>query len=544
MKNEILIPASNENATVLFRDALKKCVAGKENVIRFENSVYHFSREGAYCGMFYPIYNQKSEKYVNFPLFGVENLTIDGNGATFLFEDRVYPFIAQNAKNLSFQNFTVDFSFPRYCNTRVEHADENGFSLRILQDDLDCWVNEKGNVVFRSGSDFMSTGKKKYFLQSNKDHCYLITGETNADVSYLAAKLVTADAAKDGSLLSFTYTTEERLICEPGDLLTLSFDEDRENSVFFLEECKNVRFDHVSIIRGAGFGILAQLSDNITIENCVMAIPENRKKSERISITADLIHMVHCTGTIRIENNRLEDCLDDAINIHGQYMRMKKFLSADRVELEFCHPTHGCRKLYEPGDRLVVSDPESFLEKTQLIVRSVNTEIDGKNIKMQLQFTENLPECVSPGDLLENPECMPVILIRNNRILRCPHIRLSSSRYMEVSGNQLELTCCGVYISDLEEYWFESGRVKNVLIEKNHFLDSSAAGLADGVTMEHSTGNCEEYYHENITIRDNVFELKNGTTIHAKNVDGLMLQNNTFLSGKPVEIMNCKNIIR
>ena len=536
--NEVLVRKTDSDATAEVLSALSKTEKGKNNIIKFENGVYHFRRENAFYGYFCPVYNPNGYKYVHFPLINKENVTIDGNGAVFMFEDRVYPFITQCSSNITYKNFTVDFSFARYAYVTVTEATDEGFTLKIAQNDLTYSVEDDHNLTFISGSDRICTGEKRFFLQNltRQANCYLLAGDTTDPLINPATILVFTDAYDKGEkTIHFKYRSESNHFdCRVGDTAVLSFDENRENSVFYLEDSKNISFENVTVLRGAGFGILATLTENIHIDGCSFSIPEERKSTEIISVTADLIHFMHCSGTVLIENSVFEDCLDDAVNIHGQYMRIKKLLSENSAEVEFCHQSHACRTLYKKGDFLTVSDSETMLEKGSVTVISESQICDGGNLSVT--FSENINGVLSPGDYLENPSRMPVIIFRNNSVSRCPHIRISSSKYMEVSHNYLNLGGTGVYIADLFSYWFESGRVHSVLIEKNRFEDSTVHGTAAGIEITSSRPG--GYRHENITIRDNTFKMQKSFAIYAENVDNLTLKNND-LGGADEIIKNC-----
>lgn len=536
--NEILIKKTDSDVTAEVLSALDKTEKDKNNIIKFEKGVYHFRRENAFRDYFCPVYNPNGYKYVHFPLLGKANVTIDGDGAVFMFHDRVYPFITQCSENITYKNFTVDFSFARYAYVSVIKSDDSGFKLKVVQNNLTYNVEKNHNLTFISGSDRICTGEKRFFLQNltRQSNCYLLAGETKDPLINPATILVFTDAYDEGeNTLSFKYLPgSNHFDCSEGDTAVLSFDQNRENSVFYLEDSKNITFENVTVSRGAGFGILATVTENIHIDGCSFQIPEERKKTEIISVTADLIHFMHCSGTVLIENSVFEDCLDDAVNIHGQYMRVKNILSDNSAEIEFCHQSHACRTLYKKGDLLTVSDGKTMLEKGNVTVISESQICDGGNLLVT--FSENIRDLLSPGDYIENPTRMPVIIFRNNSVSRCPHIRISSSKYMEVSSNDLRLGGTGVYIADLFSYWFESGRVHSVLIEKNRFEDLTSHGTADGIEI--TSNRPGGYNHENIIIRNNEFKMQKGFAICAENVDSLTLKNNN-LGGADEMIKNC-----
>ena len=94
---------------------------------------YSFGMEGVFRGVFAPSNNDTGEKRVVFPLIGKKRLRIDGRGAVLSFTERLFPFILQDCEDVVLENFTIDFSFPRYAVAEVLRADAEGLTLRAFR---------------------------------------------------------------------------------------------------------------------------------------------------------------------------------------------------------------------------------------------------------------------------------------------------------------------------------------------------------------------------------------------------------------------------
>ena len=209
------IKNTTENTTPIIRRILDICA--EDDYISFEKGVYRFNREGSYHGTFYPSNNLSGEKDVVFPILEKRNLVVDGNGSKFIFCDRIFPFIVQNCKNVTFRNFSIDFSFPRYCFAEVEHCDGQSLTVSIDREKYNFYTNS-GNIEFVCGNDTISTSKKKLFIKNiTKDTVfYLFAGKCEATSENLPAPSV------------FTY------------------DEETENGIIFTIDkiTKNISFSH------------------------------------------------------------------------------------------------------------------------------------------------------------------------------------------------------------------------------------------------------------------------------------------------------------
>lgn len=192
--SEILIRNTNENATPIIQKVLDN-IEDNTTVV-FEKGVYNFSAEGAYTGDFYPSNNASGEKNVIFYICGKKNITINGNGAKFVFCDRVFPIIAENSENITFKNFSIDFSFARYCEAVAVKADESGFELKCLQKDLKFAANAEGELIFTGGNKLHSNAVRKFFIvnRSKNTVCFFEAPSNKENKQGLPAKLITARA--------------------------------------------------------------------------------------------------------------------------------------------------------------------------------------------------------------------------------------------------------------------------------------------------------------------------------------------------------------
>lgn len=503
--------------------------------ILLENAAYAFDGRGAYRGWFAPSNNQTGEKQVAFPLLGKKGLHLDGQGAVITFRDRLFPFILQDCQDVILENFTLDFSFPRYAVAVLTESDAQGLTLEIDPARYPFRVEADGALAFQAGSQWRSTREKKFFLASPAGAApsvYLVAGDTADPLTNLAAPVLRTDAAllAPGRVRLRYRAGSPRLACAPGAQLILSHDEDRENDVFFLERCKNVTLRHIRVLRGAGMGVVGQLCENVCIDG--MRIAPDPARQEPLSITADAFHFLHCSGDLIIRRCEVRHSLDDAVNIHGIYTQAVS-VSGHEALVRLGHQEQYGFNPYCPGDEVDVLREGRAAGRLRIAASRLTP--DGAAIA--LSFAQTAEGTLCPGDYLDNPGRMPRVLLEGNVFEDCPRVLLSSPQPMRVAGNDLRL-CGALTLIGGVDYWFESGMVRQALITGNRFSPLGKPHPA----MEIRVNGGGAQRHEHITITEN--RLSGASLLlSAAGARGLTLRGNRSDQGDcEIRLRGCEDV--
>ena len=75
--------------------------------------------------------NDDGIKHIVFDLSGLENVTVDGNGAELLMHGQIIPFFMENAKKITIKNLTIDWAHPFYAQGEVVAAGAAWFEVRF-----------------------------------------------------------------------------------------------------------------------------------------------------------------------------------------------------------------------------------------------------------------------------------------------------------------------------------------------------------------------------------------------------------------------------
>ncbi len=520
MKKKITIQNTTENMTPVIREILDTLDNDTETVIEFEKGEYHFHKYGSLHQMSYSACGASTENDTVFTIFDKKNVTIDGNGSDFVFCDRVQPFTLRNSENITLRNFTTDFSFMRYAYAEILSVSEEGMEL-YLDPELFQYSVKDGAILFHCGVEDMSTECRKIsckpICRTSGGIFFLYIGNYSGRYNP-AAPNVLADAEKteNGVFLRYRENTSKPNF-QVGGRICLAYDNDREMQAFHSEFSKNITLQNVTIHRQGGMGFVADVCDNIILDHFNIQLKPGRE--EYFTTTADGIFLTNCGGEFILRNSRITDTYDDAMNVHGYYTEIQDVLSENKVRIAHLHPSHWGLVQYLPGDTVFFSDPVTHDEVGSAEISEVSYDDDRRNI--QLTFRDNTP--LKKHLLIENRTRMAEVLIEDNEIKNCPHIRLSSRR-MVVRRNKLSLSAGDIYVDDLIDFYKEYGAVESLLITENHFGNTGGHNIHI-LSQRVPTSN---HLHENITIENNVFMRTKKAALSITAVQNLIERNNTF----------------
>ena len=472
--------------------------------ITFEKGEYHFFEQGAVCEKFAPSNNATGVKKIAFPIIGINNITIDGGGSTFVFHGAVSPFIASKSCNITIKNAVLTTHLPPYVLMKITESNDDGFSA----DYIDCGIpfeTHNGALIFKTDRGDISTADKNLSLHATNRLAiqYLFTEKCPASRENLATTYIDCNAKKHGNSIEFRYSEDKnasRSVYSVGETVSINLEENRYRDVFFLEDSEDIKLSGISIIRGGGMGVIAQLCRNIEIEKITVK-PTN---GELITTTADIIHLINCSGKVSIHHCEFESSLDDACNIHGTYTYVSGS-GQNYIDVRYGHPQQDFLDLYKKGDTLTVINNDTLEQVANISVSSCEFT-DDTGLAMRIYTESALPQEIGKNFLVESAQRMPDIHIYSNQSANIPNWRLSGAGNIVVEDNIYTDCFCPVYSYDLAKYWFESGRIKNLTVRNNIFRKArfDKGFIVTGVSGFDGPNTPE--IHENITVENNTFE--------------------------------------
>lgn len=524
------IKPNTENATPLFACMMQDvadCKTDKPIVIRFDSGTYHFYETELSLREYYiSNHDQENPKKVGMALEHLRNVTIDGQGADFVFHGRMLPVSLIHSENCTLKNFSIDFARPHIVQVEVlENKGKDGIVFELAPYYNYRITEDEGFETFEA--DAVCRPFTGIAFEPDTKHILYRTSDLNCDLS------IVKPTAKSRVLYAPKWQ-DERL--KKGTLVALRTYH-RPAPAVFLSEDKNVTLKNVKIHYAEGMGVLAQLCKNILLDSVSVCLKDS---SRCFTTQADATHFSGCKGKIVSKNGLYENMMDDAINVHGTYLKLLSVVNDSTVEAAYMHPQTWGFKWGDAGDSVQFIKSETMdVLPTFYKIKTITPK--NKNAKeFVITFDKPLAEELYAKEAfgMENLTWTPSVeflnnVVRNNRargaLFSTPReVKVLNNTFDHVSGAAILL--CG----DCNG-WYETGACRNVLISGNKFENvlTSLFQFTNAVISIYPEIPCLEkqntYFHRNITITDNLFQTFDKPIVYAKSTDGLYFRNNTVI---------------
>lgn len=537
--------------TRAIKAALQACKEQGATKLIFPKGRYDFHPTFAEEVYYFISNNDEGLKRVAFPMFGIENLTLDGQDSEFIFHGFINPFIVEDSKNITFKNFSIDFSRPFHSEGIILGYDENGMDIEISKGFP--FKVHRGTLLFTDGQK-----EEGQLTTVSKGNIY---GSAHM-LEYDTEKRETAYMAKDFYFSPINGYPAKRLggrkvrINVPGLTgktgNTMVFGPNHRNYPgFVVSDSVDIVFRNVTLHHSGGMGILGQRTHNVTVDQCKVTPSTGRM----VSTTADATHFVNCTGKITLTNNLFENQKDDATNIHGIYVQVVEKTGPDSIIVQFKHRQQHGFDFLKPGMNVELVRGKSMITYATATVK--NAERINKECT-EVSFTTALPENLILGDALAEIRDYPEVLIAGNTIRnnRARGMLLNCRGKTVVENNYFHTPGAAILFEGDSFFWFEQGGVRDCTIRNNVF-DNCVYGVWGKAVIDVKAGIREDKetsrYNKNVLIENNTFRMyDDGTLLNAYCVDGLTWRNNTVEQtsayparkdpGKPFKINFCDNV--
>ena len=503
-------------------NALSECHTKNADVLHFSKGEYHFSDEFAFeIVLCISNHGENGFKRTAFLLENKDKFVIDGGGSHFVFDSVMNMITVLNCKNIVLKNFTVSMPIAPYPEGRVVAVSENYFDVEFsYHNEL---VVEENDLLIPTGDRFERAVCNIEFNGETHEIEYG-TGDQTAGIPLYQLK-----KEKIGANTVRFYDAPR--IPKIGNVLALMIGRRHVAGLFF-DGCEDVKIENVTINSCVGIGIMAQRCRNITVSGCSVTSADGKY----VSSGADATHFVGCMGKIIVQDCLFEHMLDDALNVHGIYLKVHHSKEKKAI-VKFCNSTSTGLKLFKRGDRICEMDSRTLLPETEATV------LEAKKINNELiELTFNEPVKLSEGNVIENLTTYPELILRssviqNNRargiLIATKHCVIEDCDF-HTSGSAILLECDG-------RFWYESGAVKNIIIKNNRFLGCKYATWESGIISvpQRAISAKNRYYHGTVSIIGNTFNLCYDDVVYADNIAELVYKDNV---SDIEQVLNIANI--
>lgn len=456
----------------------------------------------------------------------MQDVTVEGNGSTFMYHGKMTTFAAIESKNVVFQNFKVNFSVPTVIDITVEEKTENSATVFIPE----CYEYEiNGKSITWLGETSPYTSERYWSGKNGMNYAQAINLNTGITQRLSLPLFSGVKDIEDlgNNRVKFNYTAQAPASVQTGICYQIR-NTVRDHAGTFFWNSEDVTAKNLDIQYIHGFGMVGQTSTNITLDTINFAAPEESGRTT--AGYADFIQMSGCKGLVKVVNSSFSNPHDDPINIHGTFLQVSERISDRQFKVQYKHnETAGFPNFF-------VGDEVEFMTKGNMIpvensvakVAAVEGPTSEDLTSIIITLDKDMPAEIGQNThVVENITYTPSVEIKNNVFKETPTrgILVTTRKKVVIENNLFDgMNMSGIYISNDAQGWYESGPVKDVLIQNNTFTRCASPVIY--IEPTNPTVSTEQTVHKNIKIMNNRFNIKDSQVLNAKSVDGLTFSNN------------------
>lgn len=522
----------------------EKCEEGQTIVVTLPKGRYEFYPDSAAERVYFiSNHDQVNPKKVGLPFEGMKNLVFDGQGSELIFHGRMLPVSLLDSKNCVLKNFSIDFENPQISQVKVVENDTVNGGITF---EVSPWTHYeiRDSVFVAKGEGWEIVPTSGIAFEGDTRHLVYRTGDIRVGVrgvAEVAPRRVHSPRWKDNRLV-------------PGTVIALRNGERPAPGVFLYHDV-NTTLENIRVHYVEGMGLLAQMSENITLDGFSVCL-RGEDDPRYFTTQADATHFSGCKGAIISKNGLYEGMMDDAINVHGTYLKVVRRINESTLIGRYMHPqSYG----FEWGR---VGDSVQFIQSnTMELIGTINRIAAIKAIdqpdyhgakEFEIRFEDPIDPsiCEENGFGIENLEWTPTVLFSHN-VIRNNRARgslFSTPRKTVVEHNVFDHTSgTAILLCGDCNGWFETGACRDVLIRKNSFINSltnmfqfTNAVISIYPEIPDLAGQ-RKYFHSGIVIDSNEFVTFDRPLVYAKSVDGLVFTNNTVQQNRDYPAFHWNN---
>lgn len=516
-----LAPNTFTDATTRVQQAIAACKDKPGAILEFAPGRYDFYPDSAVKKVYF-ISNTSSEtevpektKTIGLFFENFKNLTIEGNGAEFVFHGKMTTWIFDECENITMRHVTIDAERPSMSEMTLKTVTPQMVVAAIHPDSRYSIIDQRlewhgprwGMKIFHSV--LADTAKGVYTYSSwapfQKSRAVSIAPNT---VQFT------------GDFSGFKGA--------PGNIFTVR-DGIRDQVGAFINHCRNVQLEHINMRYMHGLGIVSQFSENLHYSHIQIMPAENSGRA--MAAFADGMHFSGCKGDITITDSHFKGLHDDPVNVHGTHLVITEKAGPRVLKLRFMHhQTYGFQAFFA-GDSISFVHPATLQGYAK--GRVTAARMTGER-EMELALDKDLPEGIVAGDCLENITWVPSLTVRNClfEAVNTRGLLVTTPKKVVIANNRFYRTGMhAILIADDAASWFESGPVADVQISGNTF-EGCGYNLAPdnnyviAIAPENHQLLKGYMVHHNIRITDNEFRIYDYPVLTARSTGNLSFSRN------------------
>lgn len=478
--------AADDNYSA-FCKAIEYCKANPNITLKVDGGKYYFRTDKAIM------------------LDGLKNVLIDADGAQFIFENPNYFHIVNcNCIEIRGLGITWNLDISRLASlVKIRNASKESHSFELEFTELNEVSADIPIMAFtKYDPETLTPGTRQDFKEN---YVYQFPGsiKTVEKTGHNVLKVT-----HDGSLDNYT----------DGEVYLLRHHVYGGNA-FNVYNTSNITFSGIKLYAVAGMGwLIENRSEHFQLLGCVIGLdPEH--DDNRISTTADGVHIANTNGKFRISGCDFSFMGDDDVNVHDNIATVTDKLDEKTVEI------------YTNANNFAAGDTAIFSSKgfDRLGFSAEVTSVEGK----KLTFDKELPDyivkdcIVSNGNIDSGNYVISGNYFHENRarglLLQSNNGLCENNRFYKTMANPIKV------IMDISSgLWLEGTGVNGLVIRNNSFVECNvvewSAQISISTNIDGKSADSTLFY--NITVENNSFDNFYGRLVDASNVSNLNICGN------------------
>lgn len=478
--------AADDNYSA-FCKAIEYCKANPNITLKVDGGKYYF----------------RTDKSIM--LDGLKNVLIDADGAQFIFENPNYFHIVNcNCIEIRGLGITWNLDVSRLASlVKIRNASKESHSFELEFTELNEVSADIPIMAFtKYDPEILTPGTRQDFKEN---YVYQFPGSIKAveKTEHNVLKVT-----HDGSLDNYT----------DGEVYLLRHHVYGGNA-FNVYNTSNITFSGIKLYAVAVMGwLIENRSEHFQLLGCVIGLdPEH--DDNRISTTADGMHIANTNGKFRISGCDFSFMGDDDVNVHDNIATVTDKLDEKTVEI------------YTNANNFAAGDTAIFSSKDfdRLGFSAEVTSVEGK----KLTFDKELPDyivkdcIVSNGSIDSGNYVISGNYFHENRarglLLQSNNGLCENNRFYKTMANPIKV------IMDISSgLWLEGTGVNGLVIRNNSFVECNvvewSAQISISTNIDGKSADSTLFY--NITVENNSFDNFYGRLVDASNVSNLKICGN------------------
>lgn len=508
-------PDSKTDSTPAFQQALREAAKYPNGaILRLAKGRYDFFPDKAARHEIFPanLMDSADPRTIALDLQGLQNLTIDGQGALLVMRARMSILAAEKCTGLTLKNIAFDFARPTVSEIKVLETGDNYWVGEIPPDET--YVIEDGKKLVFTGENWRSAQGFCVRYDAKTTRMQRVGGNDDPRNGVESIKEIRP------RVLRFEMSRNPQLTV--GNSYQYR-DTRRENVGLWFSLCRDVRLENIGIYANDGFAIHGQQTENFSASRVFVG---PRPGSGRTAAAwADILHFTECKGRIDIRDSVLTQSHDDVLNVQGINFQITERIAPEKILVRFAHGQAWGFQAFFPGDEIEFIRAASLRSFGAARVKAAEMKSPKEMI---VTLDKAAPEGIELGkDCVENITWTPSLHMSGCRAagIATRGLLISTRQPVLVESNNLSTTMEPILIADDANSWFESGPVRDVTIRKNDF-----AGLAHPAIRVHpEVRQGDGPVHRNIRIEGNTFHDARPGEIDLSWVEDVRITGNRFL---------------